>query len=312
MQNDKLACRRRRRARIHIMRTAAATTSSVATSPCSTSTARDDARQQPRALRRRDFTLDVVGLAAFALAGPRTARAAPIDSGDFYAKWPYSKPSDIIPFVEANATRGDPASVLKAYDLWREYYPQYSLGNEKTAKYAEVLRARDPMTVVEIGTFLGYSAISTGAGLREGGRMLCVEFEPRHADVARWALDFASLSDKVTVVTAAGSAAVGTVKDFVESVSGKGAGVDVLFLDHAKERYLPDLKLYEDANVVVRGTTVVADNVIYPGAPGWLEYVDSAAGRYDTRLIEAMFEYDQVWNENWESQKDALSVSVKL
>jgi len=25
-----------------------------------------------------------------------------------------------------------------------------------------------------------------------------------------------------------------------------------------------------------------------------------------------MFEYDQVWNENWESQKDALSVSVKL
>ena len=296
------------------MRTSAAATTPVAASQCSTSNARESACQPSRALRRRDFTLDVVGLAAFAFAGPRASRAAPIDSGDFYAKWPYSKPGDIIPFVEANATRGDPESVLKAYDLWREYYPQYSLGNEKTAKYAEVLRARDPMTVVEIGTFLGYSAISTASGLRDGGRMMCVEFEPRHADVARWALDFASLSDKVTVVTAAGSAAVGTVKDFVESASGQGAGVgvDVLFLDHAKERYLPDLKLYEDAGVVVRGTTVVADNVIYPGAPGWLEYVDSAAGRYDTRLIEAMFEYDQVWNENWESQKDALSVSVKL
>lgn len=285
------------------------------TSPQSTSTSisapplsRRRSGSRTSALRRRDLAFDAA-LTALLAAPP--SRAAPTDSADFYSKWPYTAPVDIIPFVESNATKGDPESVLRAFDEWRAYYPQYSLGREKTDKYAEVLRARAPMTVVEIGTFFGYSAISTGAALRQGARLMCVEFEPRHADVARWALDFANLSDKVTVVTAAGSDAVGVVKTFVESVSGEGAGVDVLFLDHAKERYLSDLKLYEDANVVVRGTTVVADNVIYPGAPGYLEYVDSTAGRYDTRLIDAMLEYSSV-ETAWKSQKDALSVSVKL
>lgn len=144
--------------------------------------------------------------------------------------------------------------------------------------------------------------------------MLCVEYEARHAEVARWALAYAGLDDRVRVLTAAGSEAVGDARAFVESVKGVGTteGADVLFLDHAKERYLPDLKLYEDAGVVRPGTIVVADNVVYPGAPGYLEYVDSSAGRYDTHLLEAMFEYEQVWKgEEGGPKKDALSVSVK-
>ena len=131
--------------------------------------------------------------------------------------------------------------------------------------------------------------------------------------MARWAVEYAGWADRVTVLTRAGSEAVGEAKAFVESVKGVGAGTDVLFLDHAKERYLPDLKLYEDAGVVRRGTTVIADNVVYPGAPGYLEYVDTAAKRYETRLIDAMFEYDQVWKKDWKgTPKDALSVSVRL
>jgi catechol O-methyltransferase/protein arginine N-methyltransferase 5 len=41
--------------------------------------------------------------------------------------------------------------------------------------------------------------------------------------------------------------------------------------------------------------------------------VDTAAKRYETRLIDAMFEYDQVWKKDWKgTPKDALSVSVRL
>jgi hypothetical protein len=36
---------------------------------------------------------------------------------------------------------------------------------------------------------------------------------------------------------------------------------------------------------------VAADNVVYPGAPGYLEYVDGAS--YKTQMVEAKFEYDQ-------------------
>lgn len=237
------------------------------------------------------------------------------DDVDFFTEYPYAKPADVIPYVERKARRGDPASVLRAYDAFGRKYPTYKLGAEKSALYGnEVLDTiEDLRCVVEIGTFLGYSAIATAMRFRDPtARLLCVEFEERHADVARWAIDYAGLSDRIEVLTRAGSDAVDEARAFVNRVKGEGRGTDVLFLDHAKERYLPDLKLYEDAGIVRQGTIVVADNVVYPGAPGYLEYVDSASKRYDTRLLEAMFEYDQIWKQDWVTPKDALSVSVRL
>lgn len=266
-----------------------------------------------RASRTRRELLALAGACA-GRARVESARADAIDE-DFYATWTYARPADVIPFVERFATRGDPASVLRAYDAFGERYPSYKLGAAKAALYGEEVLARiDPLTCcVEIGTFLGYSAIATAMRMTApGAEMMCVEYEPRHAEVARWAIAYAGLGDRVTVLTRAGSESADAARAFVDRVKGVGQGVDVLFLDHAKERYLPDLQLYERAGVVTRGSVVVADNVIYPGAPGYLEYVDSAAKRYDTRLIEAMFEYDQVWKPDWVPQKDALSVSVRL
>ena len=37
--------------------------------------------------------------------------------------------------------------------------------------------------------------------------------------------------------------------------------MDVLFVDHAKERYLPDLRLIEEAGLLRDGSVVCADNV---------------------------------------------------
>ena len=270
---------------------------------------------------RREWVAASFGVVSL-VSMPRASEAATVStsaaaSSDFYSRWSYSKPSDIEAYVEANATRGDAQSVLDAYDAFGEYFPMYKLGAEKVGKYDEVLSSCESLEcVVEIGTFLGYSAIATASRLAkrspEKGRLLCVEYEERHAEVARWALDFAGLSDRVTVLTMAGSDAVDDARAFVDAVKGKGGRTDVLFLDHAKERYLPDLQLYEKAGIVGAGTLVVADNVVYPGAPGFLEYVDTTAGRYRTRLIDAMFEYDQVWKPDWIPQKDALSVSLKL
>lgn len=75
------------------------------------------------------------------------------------------------------------------------------------------------------------------------------------------------------------------------------------------------------------GSWLVADNVVYPGAPGYLEYLDkvpeAAAGkdddvsgqqlqqpRYANLLVPFNYEYEQRWNPNWEPKKDALSFSI--
>lgn len=49
----------------------------------------------------------------------------------------------------------------------------------------------------------------------------------------------------------------------------------MLFLDHYKPAYLPDLQLCEQLGLVGGGAVIVADNVIKPGNPPYLAYVRS-------------------------------------
>ena len=51
---------------------------------------------------------------------------------------------------------------------------------------------------------------------------------------------------------------------------------------------------------------------MYPGAPDFLDYVDTSRGRYRTELLDAAFEYAQVWKKDWVPQRDALSFSTRL
>jgi hypothetical protein len=39
-----------------------------------------------------------------------------MNSGLFYAKWPYVQPSDILPYIYATAEKGNVDSILKAMD----------------------------------------------------------------------------------------------------------------------------------------------------------------------------------------------------
>jgi len=54
------------------------------------------------------------------------------------------------------------------------------------------------------------------------------------------------------------------------------SSIDLLFLDHLKPLYGPDLRLAEELGLVGKGTVLCADNVIWPGAPEYLEYVRSS------------------------------------
>jgi hypothetical protein len=49
------------------------------------------------------------------------APAAPVEeeaAGDFYVRWPYAQPSDILPFIRQHATEGDADTVLAALEEW--------------------------------------------------------------------------------------------------------------------------------------------------------------------------------------------------
>jgi predicted O-methyltransferase YrrM len=50
--------------------------------------------------------------------------------------------------------------------------------------------------------------------------------------------------------------------------------------------YLPDIKLIESLNLLHTGSVVLADNVIRPGAPEYMAYMNSKSDRYTSQLLE--------------------------
>jgi catechol O-methyltransferase len=55
-------------------------------------------------------------------------------------------------------------------------------------------------------------------------------------------------------------------------------GVDLVFIDHAKKEYVPDLERILDEGWLHPGSVVVADNVKFPGAPEYRAYMHAREG----------------------------------
>jgi predicted O-methyltransferase YrrM len=112
--------------------------------------------------------------------------------------------------------------------------------------------------ILEIGTLGGYSTIWLARALPKGGRVVTLEANPKHADVARANLARAGLSEIVDL-------RVGPALDSLAALSREGQGpFDVIFIDADKPNnpgYLAGaLKLAK------RGTLIIADNVVRNGA----------------------------------------------
>ena len=170
--------------------------------------------------------------------------------------------AELVRAVEASGAR-DPAAVLAAIDefCWTRHWMMH-VGDVKGAVLAAAARravaaARGrPLLAVEVGAYCGYSAVVVGRELRPGDALLSLEVEPACVGFARRVVALAGLTASVTVALAgadeAASAALARL--------GAAAPVDLLFLDHAKDRYLASL---EDLEPRLRpGAVVVADNVL--------------------------------------------------
>jgi predicted O-methyltransferase YrrM len=111
---------------------------------------------------------------------------------------------------------------------------------------------------LEIGTLGGYSTLWLARALPTGGRLVTLEFEPKHAAVARANFDRAKLGSIVELRE--GKAVDALAQLFAES-SGP---FDFIFIDADKESYAEyfawALKLSR------RGTLIMADNVVRNGA----------------------------------------------
>ena len=150
-----------------------------------------------------------------------------------------------------------------------------TIGPVKGAFITALIAERKPCVMIELGGYVGYSAILFGDAVRAGGgkQYLSVEQNAEMAAVANQLVDLAGLREHVRVLVGSGSEVLG------ERIRGweEIGAVDMVFIDHEKESYLSDLWLLEGLGVMARGNpVVVTDNVIWPGAPEYMEWVQAS------------------------------------
>jgi predicted O-methyltransferase YrrM len=120
---------------------------------------------------------------------------------------------------------------------------------------AQSLRARQ---VLEIGTLGGYSTIWLARALPPDGRLITLEAEPAHAEVARRNLERAGLASVAEIRL---GPALATLPQLV--AEGRGP-FDLVFIDADKPAYVDYLDWA--LRLTRRGSLIVADNVVRKGA----------------------------------------------
>jgi predicted O-methyltransferase YrrM len=112
--------------------------------------------------------------------------------------------------------------------------------------------------ILEIGTLGGYSTIWLARGLAAGGRLITLEADPKHAEVAKANIARAGLAEVVEI-------RLGPAIETLPQLADEGRGpFDLVFIDADKESYADYLVWALKLSRV--GTVIVADNVVRDGA----------------------------------------------
>ena len=111
--------------------------------------------------------------------------------------------------------------------------------------------------ILELGTLGGYSTIWLARALPDGGKLVTLEYEPKHAKVAKSNLVRAGLSDKVDVVVGA------ALETLPGVIGGAETPFDLVFIDADKGNY--SNYFAEVMKGVRSGSLILADNVIRGG-----------------------------------------------
>jgi caffeoyl-CoA O-methyltransferase len=167
--------------------------------------------------------------------------------------------TDIVdPALEAYAeehTSAAPAYLDKLADDLRATleYPGMMVGLLE-GRYLEMLTfALGARTVLEIGTFGGYSALAMAPGLAPGGRIITCEISNVHAEFARRHIAASPHADKIEVV----------VGPAIETIATLDGPFDLVFIDADKATY-PDYFEAVLPKLAPRGL-IAADNTLWSG-----------------------------------------------
>ena len=256
--------------------------------------------------------------------------SVPVNANDvssFYENFPYQTPLDILRYINyRNPKVGDSDNMLLILDDFSKMYPMYKLSPIKANILNKAIIQSKPLRILEIGTFFGYSAINILKNIPDKSELICIEANDLNSEVANKLISVAVgpiKSKQFKILQGISTDIINNnfINNNNNNSSSSNQQFDFVFLDHDKDYYLNDLKLLENNNLLSNNCIIVADNILYPGAPGYLEYVgysnntskidnsNKINNRYVTKLEYAPFERIG-FETNWKEVNDAMSITI--
>ena len=164
--------------------------------------------------------------------------------------------------------------------------PAIQLGASEAKAVALLLRLAGARKVVEVGTLAGYSALVMARALPPDGHLWTIEYDSKHARVARENLAAAGESARVTVLEGAGL-------DVLPTLDAKGP-FDAVFIDADKRNY--DGYGRWAAKNVRKGGLLIGDNAFLfgrlledsPEAQAMRRFHEEAREAFDTVCLPTL------------------------
>ncbi|XP_039263375.2 catechol O-methyltransferase-like [Styela clava] len=195
-------------------------------------------------------------------------------------------PEDVVEYVKEKAKSGNSDDILRVTDEYGwNVRGIMNVGDVKGKILDEIFQKADPTIVLELGSFIGYSAVRMARLLKPGGKIYSIEINPLHAKLTEEMVEFARLSDKVTVF-------VGPTEEVIPTLKSKHniEHLDFVFIDHHKPLYKRDLIKLVETGLLRKGSVVVADNMLYPGNPEYMKFIQNHP-KFESQFFESQLEY---------------------
>jgi caffeoyl-CoA O-methyltransferase len=143
-------------------------------------------------------------------------------------------------------------------DLRKETYencdnPQMQVGKVEGSFLRMLVAMSKARTVLEIGTFTGYSALMMAAALPKDGDLFTLEFDETHACVAQKYFDKVDCGSKITIIH-------GDARKTLDYVEGP---LDFAFIDADKSSY--DYYYEKVLSILKPGGVIAFDNMLWSG-----------------------------------------------
>jgi predicted O-methyltransferase YrrM len=133
--------------------------------------------------------------------------------------------------------------------------PQISVAPNQGKMLNLLARVHGARKILEIGTLAGYSTIWLARALPADGKLITLEYDPRHAEVATANIAAAGLADRVEVK-------VGAALDTLPTIADEGP-FDLFFIDADK---VNNPRYFQWALDHSRpGSVIIVDNVVRSG-----------------------------------------------